>query len=195
MRSEVLIHDVKLITQYGIEFVKKKLIHLAPNQVNWSPSASSWSISEILAHLNAYTIFYNASLSERLNTTRHNTPTESFISSPLGKSAWKSMKLGKEHNIKRKFKSPKNFNPRLEPSLLNDHLVDEYIHLQNDFQVIVENSKNFNLRKVKTVISISKIVKLRLGDVLLFIAYHNERHIHQILTVLQHKNFPAKSYD
>ncbi len=195
MRSEVLIHDVKLITQYGIEFVKKKLIHLAPNQLNWSPTASSWSISEILGHLNAYTVFYNASLTERLNTTRHTTPSESFLSSPLGKSAWKSMKLGKEHNIKRKFKSPKNFNPRLETSLLSEHLVEDYIQLQNDFQVIVENSKNFNLRKVKTVISISKIVKLRLGDVLLFIAYHNERHIHQILTVLQHKNFPAKSYD
>ena len=195
MKSEVLIHDVKLITQYGIEFVKKKLTHLGPNQVNWSPTPNSWNISEILAHLNAYNVFYNASLTDRLNTTRHNTPSVFFISSPLGKSAWKSMKLGKEHNIKRKFKSPKNFNPRIDTNLLSDTLVEDYIQLQNDFQVIVENCKNYNLKKVKTAISISKIVKLRLGDVLLFIAYHNERHIHQILKILQHKNFPAKSYD
>lgn len=195
MRTEILIHEVKLITQYSMEFVRKKLTHLAPNQMNWKPNANSWNISEILAHLNAYAKFYNHSISERLKTTRHTTPIEAFLSSPLGKSAWKSMKLGKEHNVKRKFKSPKNFNPTLEPSLINENVVADYLKLQDDFIQIAENAGNYNLRKVKTAISISKIIKLRLGDVLLFIAYHNERHIQQILNILQHKNFPVKSYE
>lgn len=105
------------------------------------------------------------------------------------------MKLGKEHNVKRKFKSPKNFNPTLEPSLINENVVVDYLKLQEDFIQIAENAGNYNLRKVKTAISISKIIKLRLGDVLLFITYHNERHIQQILNILQHKNFPVKSYE
>lgn len=195
MKSEVLIHEVKLITQYGIEFVKKKLTHLAPNQINWKPSASSWSIAEVLAHVNAYAQFYNTSILERLKTTRHTTPSEDFLHSPLGKSAWKSMKLGKEHNIKRRFKSPKDYNPTFNPHLISENPVQDYINLQQDFIEIAEKSSQYNLRRVKTMISISKIIKLRLGDVLLFIAYHNERHIHQILNILQNKNFPAKHYE
>jgi uncharacterized damage-inducible protein DinB len=195
MKSEVLIHEVKLITQYGIEFVKKKLTHLAPNQLNWKPSSSSWNITEILAHLNSYTSFYNSSITERLSTTRHTTPAEDFIHSPLGKSAWKSMRLGKEHNVKRRFKSPKEFDPTLNTDLISENEIADYIQLQEEFIKITETSKNYNLRRVKTAISISKIIKLRLGDVLLFIAYHHERHIHQILAILQNKNFPSKSYD
>lgn len=195
MKSNVLIHEVKLITQYGIELVKKKLTHLAPNQLNWKPSSTAWSISEVLAHLNAYTHYYNASISERLSTTRHTTPSEEFVHSPLGKSAWKSMKLGKEHNIKRRFKSPKEFDPTFHPELIQENVVNDYIELQKEFITIAEKAENYNLKKVKTSISISKIIKLRLGDVLLFIAYHNERHIHQLLHILQHKNFPVKSYE
>lgn len=195
MKSETLLHEVKLITQTGVEFVKKKLSHLAPNQINWKPNSDSWNISEILAHLNTYTRFYNKTISERLKTTRHNTSSEFFVSSPLGKSVWNGMKLGKQKNIKRRFKSPKNFNPVYTEGLISENPVGEYIQLQNDFLGIVEEAKNFNLRKVKTGLSISKIVKLRLGDVLLFIAYHNERHIQQILNVLQNTNFPEKSYE
>lgn len=195
MKSEALIHDVKLITQYSIELVKKKLTHLGPNQYNWKPTPYSWNIAEILAHLNAYTAFYNQAISEKLAKTKFTTPIDYFISSQLGKAAWKNMKLGKERNIKRKFKSPKNFNPEINKDLLTDNLLEEYIALQNDFLAITENARNFNLKKVKTSISISKIVKLRLGDVLLYVAYHNERHIQQLLNILQHKNFPAKSYE
>jgi hypothetical protein len=49
-----------------------------------------------------------------------------------------------------------------------------------------------NLRKVKIPISISKIVRLKLGDALLFVVYHNERHMYQALSILSHAKFPKK---
>jgi hypothetical protein len=40
-------------------------------------------------------------------------------------------------------------------------------------------------------ISISKIIRLRLGDALLFVVYHNERHVQQAKNLLKHPKFPA----
>lgn len=194
MKSEVLIHEVKIITQISIEFVKKKLTHLGPNQLEWRPNTRSWNIQEILAHLNAYTLYYNTSITKKLAKTRHVTPIENFTSSQLGKSAWRGMKLGKEKNIKRKFKSPKEFNPTINPSLLATSSIDDYVRLQEEYLGIIEKAQHFNLRRVKLPLSISKLTKLRLGDVLLFVSYHNERHIQQILNILQHEKFPKKSY-
>lgn len=194
MKSSVLIHEVKLITQVSIEFTKKKLLHLGPNQLNWKPSANAWNINEVLAHLNAYTKFYIEGITEKLNKTKYTTPIENFVSSPLGKAAWKSMKLGKMKNIKRKFRSPKEFNPSIFPSLINENTQLEYISLQEEYLKLLENAQNYNLRKVKLALSISKLSKLRLGDVLLFISYHNERHIQQILNILQNKKFPKKEH-
>jgi len=57
---------------------------------------------------------------------------------------------------------------------------------------IAESAATVNLRKVKVPISISKIVRLRLGDALLFVAYHNERHMQQMLNLKKHPNFPKK---
>ena len=51
-------------------------------------------------------------------------------------------------------------------------------------------SEKVNIRKVKIPISISKIIRLRLGDALLFVVYHNERHVQQALNVLNNPNFP-----
>jgi len=195
MKSEALIHEVKLITQSGMELVRKKLTHIAPNQMHWKPSEDAWSILEVIAHLNCYTQYYNKEIDEKLAATRYNSPIEYFVSSPLGKSAWKSMKLGNQKNIKRKFKSPKNFNPVYTPELITENPLDDYQALNKQFIEIVEKTKNFNLRKVRLSLSISKIAKLRLGDVLLFIAYHHERHIQQIINVLQNKNFPQKVYE
>lgn len=194
MKSNVLIHEVKLITQISIEFTKKKLTHLSPNQLQWRVNSRSWNIEEVLAHLNSYTQYYNESIGRKLTKTRHTTPTDEFTSSPLGKAAWKGMKLGREKNIKRRFKSPKEFDPSSTPSLITNHLLEDYFIFQNNFLEILEHAQHFNLKRVKLALSISKLSKLRLGDVLLFLGYHHERHIQQILTILQNKDFPKKKY-
>jgi hypothetical protein len=48
------------------------------------------------------------------------------------------------------------------------------------------------LRRVKIPISISKIIRLRLGDALLFVTYHNERHFQQIANLMAMRDFPKK---
>ena len=116
---------------------------------------------------------------------------ENFLSSPLGRSAWKSLKLGNANNVKRKFKAPKGYNPRLDPALVSGKDLQQLESNFEELDKIIDASEKVNLRKVKIAISISKIIRLRLGDALLFVVYHDQRHMQQAMNVLSHPNFPT----
>ncbi len=50
--------------------------------------------------------------------------------------------------------------------------------------MLLEQSRDTNLTKIKTSISISKWIKLRLGDTFRIVIYHNLRHITQVKKIL-----------
>lgn len=191
MTTAQLIEELKTITQTNIDLIKKKFSHLNDQQKNWRKDSESWNINEIFAHLNEYAHYYHPTFLSRIEKTRYKEPKDIFISSPLGRSAWKSMKLGNAKNIKRKFKSQRAYNPLVTPTMVSGHDVEEFETGQYDLLTIIDKANTVNLRKVKVPISISKIVRLRLGDALLFVIYHNERHMQQALNILNHKKFPT----
>ena len=67
-----------------------------------------------------------------------------------------------------------------------------FVDQQTELLDIIEKAQTVNMRRVKIPISISKIVRLRLGDALLFVAYHNQRHVQQVLNLKNNPNFPKK---
>lgn len=54
-------------------------------------------------------------------------------------------------------------------SHLDKSVIDRFIDQQKDSLKLIDKSKNVNLSKTKTAISISKLIKLRLGDTFRFI--------------------------
>lgn len=194
-KTTELLNNLVAITEENIAVAQKKMIHLGNNQLNWSPGADNWSITEVLAHLNKYALFYHQTIEEKINKTRFTEPRETFVSSPLGRSAWKSMKLGNANNVKRKFKSPKGTNPSLYQDLISGNEVNDFMKNQLQLISIINAARGVGLRKVKIPISISRIVRLRLGDALMFVIYHNQRHIQQALNLLNHPKFPKKEHE
>ena len=192
MTTKQLIEDVRLITMNNLELIRKKISFLNEDQKSWKINQSSWNINEIFAHMNDYAKFYHSTFLERIEKTRFREPNSIFMSSPLGRSAWKSMKLGNAKNVKRKFKSPKANNPSLDISLLTGNEVSDFEKGQFELLSIIEKATTVNLRKVKVPISISKLIRFRLGDALMFVVFHNERHIQQVLNVMEHPKFPKK---
>ena len=192
MTTKQLIEDVRLITMNNLELIRKKISFLNEDQKSWKINQSSWSINEIFAHMNDYAKFYHSTFLERIEKTRFREPNSIFMSSPLGRSAWKSMKLGNAKNVKRKFKSPKANNPSLDISLLTGNEVSDFEKGQIELLSIIEKATTVNLRKVKVPISISKLIRFRLGDALMFVVFHNERHIQQVINVMEHPKFPKK---
>lgn len=191
-QTSVLLGDLSSLTQEIIQRATKSFQKLSNNQRNWRPNPETWSLNEIFWHLNAYASYYNKVLVEKIENTRFTDSQSTFISSPLGRSAWKSMKLGNLHNVKRKFRAPKEYNPSFNKELLSENEFDTFIENQKNMLRIIEMSGLVSLRKVKIPLSISKMVRLRLGDCLMYVVYHNERHLYQAINLMNMRSFPLK---
>ena len=74
-------------------------------------------------------------------------------------------------------KSPKDKNP--VNSDLTATTLDRLLKQLELLKQLLNQSRKVNLIKAKTPISISKLIKLRLGDTFRFFTYHIERHIAQ----------------
>jgi len=192
MNTEAIFQELQKITESSIDSVQKKFSKLTDNQLDWRPNSETWSIREIFAHINEYVLFYHPAFLKKIDTTRFKDAKENFVSSPLGRSAWKMMKLGNAKNVKRKFRAAKLYNPQIVQSIVKPTAINDFIDSQHEFLVILEKAKTINIRKSKIGISISKIIRLRFGDGLLFVVYHNERHVQQALNLLNHRGFPTK---
>jgi hypothetical protein len=190
MTTSELISEIKSITDENLMLINQQLLKLTDEQKNWKINDNSWSIIEIIAHLNKFASYYHQTFIKFIQKTKFKTPSENFISSPLGRSAWKSMKLGNARNVKRKFKSLKIFNPIYEKQLILGNDIELFRNHLNELKDIFESSLKVNIRKVKIPISISKLIRFRLGDAFLLVVYHNERHLQQALNVINHPNFP-----
>lgn len=190
MITEALISELKKVTLDIMHQADQKFSHLSDNQKNWRKDSASWSINEVYAHLNEFAHYYHPIFQSKIENTRFKEPKDVFISSPLGRSARKAMKLGNAKNIKRKFKTERSYNPTLLNQLVNNQGVQTFETNQHAFLRIIDLASQVNMRKVKIPLSISKLIRLRLGDALLFTAYHNERHIYQAIAVLNHPQFP-----
>lgn len=192
MTTTQLIKEVETITQNNLKFISKRVTRLSPGQKSWRPNEYTWNLIEIFSHLNEFSRFYHEAIQAKVARTRYTEPKENFMSSPLGKAGWGSMKLGNAKNVKRKFNAPKAYNPTIEKSILDENSIEQFQAYQTEWIAILEKVKTVNIRRVKIPISISKIVKFRLGDALLYVTYHNERHVQQAINLLAHPNFPKK---
>ncbi|WP_223447005.1 hypothetical protein [Polaribacter litorisediminis] len=74
-------------------------------------------------------------------------------------------------------KTFKSMNPL--NSKLNIQTLEKFMNQQHQIIELLDVSKNVNLDKTKTAISISKWIKLKLGDTFRVVIYHNERPIKQ----------------
>jgi hypothetical protein len=190
MTTAELFQESESITKSNLDFVKKQLTKLSDIQLTWKPSESIWSIKEIFAHLNEYAAFYHPAFTKKIIATRFREPRINFISSPLGKSAWKSMQLGQLKNVKRKFNAARTYNPIYQKELVKGDDISIFEAFQNELLQILESAKSVNIQRAKVPTSISKFVRLRLGDAFLFVIYHNQRHVQQAVNLMNHRAFP-----
>ena len=190
MTTHELILELNSNTNKSLEQVSNQLKGLSETQRSWKSDTNSWNINEIFAHLNALASYYNATFLYKFEVTKFKTPIDDFVSSPLGRSAWKSMKLGNAKNVKRKFNAIRTMNPKTNSELNTMNSIEDFEHNLTQLLTIISRSATVNIRKVKIPISFSKIVRLRLGDALLYVVYHNERHVQQALNLIKHPNFP-----
>lgn len=178
-KTQDLINELTVQTQ-SIAAYAETLKGRSLEQLNYRASTDSWSALECLQHLNLYGRFYIPELTQRLNHAGSaKTPQQFFKSSWLGNYFAKSMLPKEQLNKMKTFKEMNPIHSQLDVSV-----IDEFIDQQQQMLRLLERGKTTDLTRTKVSISISKWIKLRLGDTFRFVIYHNMRHIQQAKRVL-----------
>ncbi|BFO67251.1 DinB family protein [Chryseobacterium sp. KCF3-3] len=177
--ASALLNELKDRTSQHLEYARILTLK-TEEELNFRTSQDSWSTLECLEHLNRYGDFYISEITNRITASKTSTK-DIFKPGILGNYFAKSMLPKEKMN---KMKTLKTMNPI--HSNLDKNVVDTFIKHQKKMLELLEDAQKVDLEKTKTNISISKLIKLKLGDTFRFVIYHNARHIGQIKRILLH---------
>lgn len=180
MQRTELIKDLKRRTERIMEETSR-FSSLSIEDLNHRNSPQSWSILECIEHLNRYGDFYLPEMEKRISKAQP-TKNEEFTSSWLGNYFAMSM-LPVEKGKLNKMKTFKSMNPIHKP--LSAEVISKFMEQQKKILQLLELANQVDIGRVKTSISITKWIKLKLGDTLRVVIYHNQRHVHQANHVLK----------
>ena len=172
IKSEQLIQDLIERTRININQAEK-FNSLSTEKLNWRIGQDSWSILECFEHLNLYGDFYIPEIQKRIDSSETQ-PKENFKSGVLGNYFAKSMLPKEKLNKMKTFKDKNPIGSKLDKST-----IERFISQQEQILNLLDKSREIDLNKTKTAISISKLIKLKIGDTFRVVVYHNERHLVQ----------------
>ncbi len=145
------------------------------------PSPGKWSVVQILEHLNSYGRYYLPAIEKSLRLNKP--PKEYFTPGWFGNYFTKIMKPGEGGKIRNKITSPKDHRPGATLDL--KPVIDDFLNQQQQLLNLLENAKQKDIGAIRTPISISRFIKLKVGDTFLFVIAHEQRHFVQIANTLQ----------
>ncbi len=187
IQNEQLIKELTTLTKAHLKRAKEYQA-IPIDQLNWKANPKKWSVLECLEHLNLYGDFYLPEMQKRITNGKQAAPSAMFSSGWLGNYFAKSMLPKEKLNT---MNAPSGMNP--VGSTLNETHLERFIEQQEVLLKILEQARTIDLTKTKTSISLASWIKLRLGDTLRVVIYHNERHIVQADKVLTDQDRPEKA--
>lgn len=152
---------------------------LSVDKLTARTAPDSWNVLECLEHLNLYGDFYLPAI-ERSIMTATSPSTPIFKSGVLGNYFAKSMLPREKTNKMATFKDKNPIG-----SNLGKEVIVRFVDQQHKLLRMLDQCRTINITKAKTGTSIASWIKLRLGDTLRVVIYHNDRHIVQADHVLE----------
>ena len=181
MNAKKLLQDLLETTRENLN-AAEYLKGLPMETLNWKQNPTGWSALECVEHLNRYGDFYIPELTQRIAAPKHQS-SGIFKSNWLGNYFTKAVSYTKDMNKMKTFKAMNPLN-----SELNIQTLEKFIAQQHQLIELLNKSKSIDLDRTKTSISISKWIKLKLGDTFRVVIYHNERHIKQAEKAVREAN-------
>ena len=145
-----------------------------------APTPGRWSVVQVLEHLNSYGRYYLPAVAKSLQSNK--TTTENFASGWFGNYFTKIMRPGADGKIGNKMSSPKNHRPPERPDIRP--VFDEFMNQQQQLLDLLDKAKEKNIGAIRTPISISRFIKLKVGDTFRFLIAHEQRHFVQIANTI-----------
>ena len=185
--SNRIIKDCIKSTKENIERAKKSFAHLSDIQLNWKPHPDSWSVGECLSHLVNSNNLYLNKIENIINSIPNGSENEfSYKQSFMGKLIAK----GVDPSNLKKAKTFKVFFPL--SSNIQKNIIDEYVKSSEMLIELAGKMRHLDLQKIKLSSPVNILIRLNLGDPLIIIPKHDERHLNKAGRVMSQKEFPKK---
>lgn len=165
------------------------LLQQDPEVLLKQPSTGKWSVAQVIEHLNSYGRYY-------LPLIKDSMIGETAISSPNFRPGWlgdyftKSMLPKQDGRIVNKMQAPKNHRP--SPDIDSKNAIDEFLEQEYLLLQLLDQAGSRDL-EIRIPISISRFIKIKLGDALRFLIAHHQRHFVQIQNTLKAANELSQS--
>lgn len=147
-----------------------------PVKLNYSAAEGSWSVAQVLEHLNAYNRYYLPVIEKSMIHISKDTSAW-FIPGFWGNYFTKMMMPKNVYDIKNKMKAMKSYTP--SSGLNVEAVFKEFIQHQNKLLQLLDVAKRRNLNSIRIPLSISKLIRFKLGDTFRFLIAHEQRHMIQ----------------
>ena len=170
--NNTLIDELLAITERATEKARK-FRELPEDRLNFREAPEKWSILECVEHLNRYGDFYLPEIERSILGA--SPKTSAFRSGVIGNWFANLMKVKNGKIVK--MKTPGDKNPI--GSKLTTLTLDRFLKQLEMLKSLLNQARNADLTKTKVPISLTRFIKLRLGDTLRFFTYHIERHVIQ----------------
>ncbi len=144
------------------------------------PAAGKWSVIQILEHLNSYNRYYLPAIEKSLQNKQSFNPQ--FKSGWVGDYFTKMMMPGKDGKVANKMNAPQDHTPILQ--LDANKVLTEFIAGERKLMELLQNASTTDIAKLKVPISISRFIRLKLGDTFRFLIAHQQRHFIQLENTL-----------
>jgi hypothetical protein len=167
----------------SIAELRREVAPLEYLQLGWRPPEGGWSIAQVLEHL----IITDQSYIDALEPLLARPPKRP------NHAPWKPSLIGgllvrsQMPDSKQKVKTPRRWQPgpeaRAEP-------LDSYIRVREKLIELVGKADGHDLRRTKLSSPAARFIRLNLGDAIMTLVVHTQRHLRQIGRIKGAAGFP-----
>jgi uncharacterized damage-inducible protein DinB len=148
----------------------------------YSTDKQKWSVVQILEHFNAYNRHYLPLIEKELAVVTQNNNAW-FESGYWGEKFTKMMKPTNVYQVKNKMKAMKAYT--FSNNLNIDTVLKEFQAHQDKLIKLLEMAKSRDLNAIRIPITLTSLIKLKLGDLFRFLIAHEQRHMIQARNTLK----------
>ena len=146
------------------------------------PTPGQWSIAQILEHVISYSRIFLPEIVKEISNSQSQRSAW-FNSGFWGDYFTKMMKPKDVFEIKNKMRAMKAHTP--ENKLNPGKVLDEFVEQQHRLLQLLDMAKMRNLNTIKVPLSLTKLIKFKLGDTFRFLIAHEQRHFVQARNALK----------
>jgi hypothetical protein len=165
-----------------LDTVTREFRPLSTEQFRYTPAPDRWSILECLQHLNLAERFYIRNIQhkvDRLGLVQTNPIDQTLVAGWVGKVLLYMV----DPQVKMKLPAPGILRPRRASELDPEDVLKQFVDLQTLLRNLIDKAVYLDWNQETLSTLFGNWLTIRLGDALLMLVAHTERHLNQAMRV------------